>query len=230
MLRVGIIAEGKSDWLVLEAMMRKLHPDIAFLRLRPDLTLASMSPHGWKGVRAWCREFGPKLETFMKGIKGQELDLLVIHTDCSMAHNEGAERPCPPSSDTANALREILVTKWLGLPERPRFVIVTNPSKSTDAWVVAALEPPYRHLATIECAPGVEGELVSRRLLRKKDGEVKKPEVRYTPLAAEVVRRLPQVLTHCTQANRFVEEFRSALVAVTTRPGLSAPGGPPLGG
>lgn len=209
MLRVGIVAEGKSEWLVLEAIMRSLVSDIEFVRLRPDFTLTSGAPHGWKGVRAWCREFGGKLEAFMRGVKGREIHILLIHADCSMAHNEGADRPCPPAANTADALRGVILVQWLGCETPPALLVVTTPSKSTDAWVVAALDPPYRRLADIECDMAVENELVARRLLRKKDGEVKKPEERYRPLAELVARRLEVVLAHCTQAARFVTEFRA---------------------
>jgi hypothetical protein len=210
MLRVGIIAEGKSEWLVLEAIMRKLHADIEFERLRPDLTLASMSPHGWRGVKAWCKEMGPTLETFMTGVKGRELHLLVIHADCSMAQHEEADRPCPPAADTAAALRQVILEQWLGRNDSPPFVVLALPSKSTDAWVVAALTPPYSRLASVECEWNAENELVARKLLRKKDGAVKKSEVQYRPLAEQTARRLDEVQAHCGQAHRFIEDFQAA--------------------
>lgn len=214
MLRVGLVAEGKSDRLMLEAMMRALHPDIGFDSIRPDMTLVSRSPHGWRGVKAWCLEQGSRLEAFMRGVKGKELDLLVIHADCSMAHNEGADRPCPPAGDTADSLRKIIVEKWLGLSTQPFFVLVTNPAMTTDAWVVSALEPPYSGLAGIECDKSVENELVKRHLLRKKDGEVKKPEERYRPLAIQAAQRLDVVCNHCAQAARFRDEFRVAVATL----------------
>jgi hypothetical protein len=212
MLRVGIIAEGKSEWLVLEAIMRKLYTNIEFERLRPDMTHTSKSPYGWRGVKAWCQEMGPTLETFMTGVKGRELHLLVIHTDCSMAHNENADRPCPPAVDTANALHQVIFERWLDRKDLPPFVVVALPSKSTDAWVVAALDPPYSKLASVECEWNAENELVARRLLRKKDGAVKKSEVQYKPLAEQTARRLDEVQARCRQAHRFVEDFLAATV------------------
>jgi hypothetical protein len=212
MLRVGIVAEGKSEWFVLEEMMREIHPDIDFQRIRPDISATGI-PYGWRGVKAWCQEFGGRLGTFMTGVQGKKLDLLVIHADCSMAHNEGAARPCPPAADTVDALRDVVVTRWLGLAAQPPFVLVTHPSRSTDAWVVASLEPPYKRLATIECDDAVENELVARHLLRKKDGEVKKPENRYRPLAEDSAKHMDKVRAHCTQAARFIEEFRAAASA-----------------
>jgi len=206
-LRVGIVAEGPSDWLVLEAVMRGLEPNVEFVRLRPDQSPESTSAFGWRGVRSWCREYGPNLATFMTGVTSGVLHVLVIHVDCSMAHNENARRPCPPAADTADALRAVILNSWLGLPTHPPFLVITNPSLSTEAWVVAALDPPYRNLNDIECDDRVENELVARTLLRRKDGEVKKPARRYQPLADIVQRELATVRRYCSQADRFCGDF-----------------------
>jgi hypothetical protein len=202
MLRVGIVAEGPSDWLVLKEVMKAVHPDIEFVHLQPDQTLANRRPNGWKGVRAWCREFGPQLETFMTGV-GSPLHLLVIHADCSMAHNEGAEHPCPPAA----ALRDIILTSWLGRNPRPHFLVVATPSKTIDAWVVATLDPPYANLAAIECDIAAEDELVCRKYLRRRDGEVKKQAAKYQPLAIRVGLQLHDVCNLCPQAAVFRGEF-----------------------
>jgi hypothetical protein len=214
MLRVGIVAEGKSEFFVLEEIMRAVHSDIDFVEIQPEFSAVRL-PHGWKGVRAWCQENGGRLRTILQG---RQIDLLVIHTDCSMAHNAGAAHPCPPASSTADALREVILGQWLGLPSQPPFVLVTTPSKSTDAWVVAALEPPYRKLASIECEWEVENELVARGLLRKKEGAVKKSPLRYQPLSEHVARQLPTVCSRCSQAARFVDEFRAAVAALHLSP------------
>ena len=155
-LRVGIVAEGKSDWLALEAIIRSVHPDTDFERLRPDMTLASRSPHGWRGVKAWCQEYGTRLAVLMQGIVGRPLHLLVIHSDCSMAHNEGVDQPCPPARATADALREVITRVWLGSDSLPRFVILATPSLTMDAWIVAALDPPYQGKPPLECDQRVE--------------------------------------------------------------------------
>jgi hypothetical protein len=114
MLRVGIVAEGKSEFLVFEEMLRALHPDVDVMRIWPDFQITGR-PYGWRGVKAWCQE------------------------------------------------------------------------------------------------------LVARRLLRKKDGEVKKPENKYRPLAEEVAKRMVEVCRHCTQAARFVAEFQAAAAGVAPK-------------
>jgi hypothetical protein len=210
MLRVGIVAEGPSDWFALEEFMRVLHPAIEFVHLSPDPILGARAPTGWKNVRAWCREFGPHLEVFMTGIPGQPLHLLVIHVDCSMAHNENAERPCPPASDTAHSLREVVIGTWLNRNPKPSFLILATPSKTTEAWIAPTLDPPHPNLGNIECDLGAEDELALRRLLPRKDGAVKKQARRYRPLAEQIGVQINRVCDHCSQASSFRHEFSLA--------------------
>ena len=214
MIRVGLVAEGPSDWLALEEMIRTIEPDSDFLHIRPDMTLVSGSPHGWKGVRAWCREMGPILESFLVADPGLPLHLLVIHLDCTMAHNIEADRPCPPADATSNALREIVTGEWLGRASLPAFVVLTTPSLSTDTWIVAALEPPYQGREPLECDRQAERELARRRLLRLRDGEVKKPAAKYEPLAKQMGQRVDYVCAACSEAARFRSELAAALLAV----------------
>jgi len=211
-IRVGIVAEGPSDWLALEELMKAIHPDIDFdfVHLRPDMTLVSQSPHGWKGVRAWCQQEGARLEALLSGVPGFPIHLLVIHVDCSMAHNVSALHPCPPARDTADALRKVLVQDWLSLPTLPGFAVLATPSRTTDAWIVAALDPPYDGNVLLECDDDAERELVRRRFLRLRNGEVKKPAARYLPLAESMAQALDHVCDVCTEAARFREEFAAA--------------------
>jgi hypothetical protein len=215
MLRVGIVAEGKSDWLALEEFLGALHPDLEFERIRPDLTLESRSPYGWRGVRAWCRDNGPRLEALMKGVTTRPLHLLLVHSDCSMAHNEDADRPCPPPSATADALRQVMLSSWLCRDDAPVFLVLVTPSLQTDTWIAAALDdPPYAGPVPLECSPHVEAELARRHLLPRKQGEVKKPEKRYAPLARLLAARIETVCTRCSQAERLKVEFAKAAAAL----------------
>jgi hypothetical protein len=215
MIRVGIVAEGTSDWLALEELMRTVHPDVDFVRLRPDMTLASLSPHGWKGVKAWCQQEGARLEALLSGISGFPIHLLVIHVDCSMAHNVEVLHPCPPARATADALRKVLVREWLGLPSLPGFVVLATPSRTTDAWIVAALQPPYSGNKPLECDDLAERELVRRRFLRLRDGEVKKPAAKYRPLAEAMAQALDHVCEICTEAERFRQDFATAVASIS---------------
>jgi hypothetical protein len=219
MVRVGIVAEGRTDWLVLEQIMKNVHADIEFDYFQPDLTLLSGIGNGWRGVKAWCSEYGPRLELLRLGLLGKPLDLLIVHADCSMADKVGAERPCPPASDTALALGEVITTSWLNRIPLPDFVVIATPSKSSEAWVIATLDPPYSNLADLECDKGAEDELVRRKLLQGKVGRrVKKSIPVYAPLADRIGQSIDLVCTHCPQAEAFRSNFQAAVARTSPPP------------
>lgn len=212
MLRVGIVAEGSSDWLVLEEVMKTVHPDIEFERLRPDQTLVSGTPFGWRGVKSWCEEHGSRLELLMRGVLGRPLHILVVHADCSMADKANVEHPCPPASDTAFALVKLIEVEWIRQDPKPDFVVIATPSKSSDSWVVATLDPPYANLSNIECDKSAEDELARRHLLKKRpDGRARKPPNAYAPIAARIGPAIDHVCVHCPQAEAFRSSFRVAV-------------------
>ena len=220
MVRVGIVAEGPSDWLVLEEVwlvleevMRAVYAEIEFVRLQPDYTMTSLG-QGWRGVRAWCQENGPRLDLIMTGIPGRILHLLIIHADCSMADKAGVEHPCPPASDTAIALGKIIEVEWLGRDPKPDFVVIATPSQSSDAWAIATFDPPYANLAGIECDKWVEDEFVRRKFMKRKDGQVKKSAKRYEPIAARIGQAIDLVCHNCTQAETFRSDFRVAVARI----------------
>jgi hypothetical protein len=223
MLRVGIVAEGPSDWLVLEEVMKTVHPDIEFVRLQPNQTLFAGIGQGWKGVRAWCQKNGQRLGLIMQGLIDRPIQILVIHADCSMADEEGADRPCPPASETAGALKRVIEQSWLNLDPFPEFVVLATPAMSSDAWVIAAFEQPIPNLALIECDKAIEDEFVRRRIFRKreqvrmrkgrkiKEFQVKKNTEIYGPMAVRCGQVIDQVCAHCPQAEAFRINFQAAV-------------------
>ena len=144
---------------------------------------------------------------------GEPLDLLVIHIDASIAHRPeiDLERLCPPASDTANALRA-LVIQWIGgqLPDK---VIVAVPSKTTDAWVCAAF---VGRDDLLECDPEPLERLaevgdLGFKLKRMPGGKVRKPSAkRYEiHLAPRVEARFDQVRSICGEAERFAQDMEA---------------------
>lgn len=214
-MRVGIVTEGTSDFLVLAAIVESIQPGSETMALWPD-TAASGRPFGWRGVKSWCEEHGNRLETLMRGVPGRELDLLVVHVDCSMADKVGARRPCPPARDTSDGLRSVILDTWIGRADLA-WIVTTTPSLTTDTWVIAALEPAYRPVGELECDLGVEAELVRRKLLRRKGARVAKPGTVYRRLSGEVAARLDSVRSRCPEAERFCREVLRAAETVNPR-------------
>jgi hypothetical protein len=232
MLRVGIVAEGPTDMSVLEEIMKTIVLEIEFVRIQPAGTMSSQFGNGWLGVKKWCKRYGPELESYMIDTPSQKMDLLVIHADCSMADKEGAERPCPPASDTAEALKKAIEQSWLGRDPVPEFVVLATPAMSSDAWVAAAFEEPYPNLLSIECDKAVEDEFVKRKIFRRKtrfrmrnghnirEVQVKKNTDVYDPMAVRCGQFIDSVCSLCPQAESFRSNFQAA-VARTSPP--SAP-------
>ncbi len=228
MLRVGVVSEGVSDFLILCEVMRQLRPDAEYINLHPPRDNSSTLGQGWMGVRGWCTRYGANLETFMAEFSGNPLHLLIIHADCSMAKEVGAGRPCPPPADAAGALAKVIDETWLRRVPRPPFVVLALPSMTTDTWAVATLDPPYTNLAAIECDRAAEdqltksvwGEIRPLRLRPKQAGikhrGVKKSASAYTPFAERVGLNLPLVLTLCPQAQAFRADFDRAVIGIPT--------------
>jgi hypothetical protein len=147
----------------------------------------------------------------MQGIPGRPLHILVIHADCSIADKAKVERPCPPASDTAAAVAKVIEAEWLRRDPRPEFIVIATPAQSSDAWVVATFDPPYAKLVNIECDKAVEDEFIIRRLLRRRDGQIKKQAKIYAPIAAKIGRDIDSVCKHCLQAEVFRSNFRVAV-------------------
>jgi len=210
---VGVVTEGKRDFPIFEAVVKRLCPAVEDVkRIHPPSDELSASVGGdiegtgWTGVRHWCQRYGPRLTRFMQDY-GEPFDLLVIQIDASIAHNPevNLERPCPPACDTTDALRD-LVIQWVG-GQLPHNVIVAVPSKTTDAWVCAAF---VREDDLLECDPEPLERLVSVsgfgfQLKRTSDGRIKKPAARQydAHLAPQVAARFDQVRDICGEAERF---------------------------
>jgi len=179
-LRIALIGEGVTDYVVLSAAMESMLSGRSFdlKLLQPEGSLAFTGAGdagplggGWKGVYKWC------IQSAVRG-SGHvsddpvfvSYDLLVVHLDADVAGEDPAndaidpipelagrlpcEQPCPPASATTGALRAVM-SSWLGEAETPPRTVLCTPSKSTEAWVMAACFPTDRGMATKgwECHP-----------------------------------------------------------------------------
>jgi hypothetical protein len=229
-IRFAVVTEGPSDFLVLRAVIASTVPGAEVVPLHPDVPLSIYPEYGaaagrasrgtgWMGVQSWCRDYGPDLDLFMRADLETQYDALVIHVDASTADKLGLERDCPPANATTDLLRSAIVRDWLGIAEPPYLVLAT-PSKCTEAWVVAALSIDRTGL---ECDKAVENILVRKRLLRKKDGLVKKPRNRYEPLAHQTGAKLKRVRAACSEADRFVNDVARVVGGCRPAPPAQAP-------
>ncbi len=183
-LRIGLVAEGPTDFVVIEAALRSiLGGDRPFVLnpLQPEGSAAfGTLGTGWVGVYRWCKQATRsghgRLGDFH--LLFATHDLLILHLDADVAGkkyqdgnltpeaNDGflpCEQACPPASATTDELRKILMS-WCNESSTPPKVVVCTPSKSTEAWVVAAILPQDKAVeAGIECFPDPEVRLGLQR-------------------------------------------------------------------
>jgi hypothetical protein len=229
-LRIALVAEGPTDGVVLEAALRAVLGEKPFVlnHLQPEGSLA-FGPRGggWVGVYRWCKQAAMR----GGGRLGQDQllfglhDALVIHTDADVAgrtYGDGAIEPglsdlalpcelaCPPAYATTNALRRVVLS-WCGEKVQPARTVLCLPSKSTEAWVVAALYPDDAAVGAalpFECYARPE----TRLGLQPKRHRIRKSVSDYRERAAAIHRGWGRIAAPGAlgQAQRFQAEMLEA--------------------
>jgi hypothetical protein len=226
-LHIGLVAEGDTDQIVIEAALKAILARAFVLTRLPAEATRGAHGGGWCGVFKWCKEFralghaglaqDPTLELF---------DLVIVHldgdvadktyADCGPAADQQAAdlaglpcaMPCPPPSDTVAALRLVLLT-WLGVSREDAKTLFCIPSKSIESWLAAALLPgSHPLLSGIECRSSAVltcqlAQLPKAGRIRAKSAPV------YRSHAGAVTTRWGDIRSVCSQA----AVFQDAVVA-----------------
>lgn len=233
-LRIALVAEGPTDGVVIEAALRSMLNTRPFVvnQIFPEgSTSFGELGTGWVGIYRWCRQSAKRgngqLQT--DALVFQNYDLLILHLDADVAgykYDDGSITPessvgvlpcqaaCPPSVDTTNALRMVLLS-WCGQIAVPERTVLCMPSKSTEAWVVAALFPNDPVMAQgIECHPKPEIRLSQQPKARR----IHKKKRDYEARAKELEAAWPRIATRevAGEANRFQSEFLAKVPAEST--------------
>jgi hypothetical protein len=225
-LRIALAAEGPTDRVVIEALLQAILGVRPFVlqQLQPEGSLAfGKLGSGWTGVYRWCKQSAGRGGGHVSGdaLLFQNYDLLILHVDADVAGMKYAddsivpqagdgelpcERPCPPASDTANALRAVVLS-WCGEVAVPSGTILCVPSKSTETWVVGALFPGDPALQQRgECLPNPESRLAQQPKPRR----IRKSQRDYQNRAADLKEAWPRLVIAFGEALRFQEEFLAA--------------------
>lgn len=228
-LRVGVIAEGPTDVMVIEALLQHLlQRPFVLTQLQPEGSLSfGATGAGWTGIYKWCRQIiqagslqnHPLLAPFQ---------LLIFHIDADVAsktYTSGnitdAPNPtdlpcdcdCPPAQHCIDMLTQVLAG-WLALAPSPfpHNWVFCIPSKSLEAWSIAAVYGNTSHviLHNLECYLGLEAWVKS--LPKPESRQLAKTGRNYRDtLAPLIVKNWNQVKQHCRQADRFEQDLRSAI-------------------
>jgi hypothetical protein len=233
-LRIALVAEGPTDYVVIEAALRSMLAPRPFVltQIFPEGS-ASFGElgSGWVGVYRWCHQSRRRGDGRLSNdaLVYQHHDLLIIHLDADVAgatYRKGSidplprdkplpcERRCPPPAGTTNALRDVLLS-WCGEVSTPLRTVVCTPSKSTEAWVVAALFPEDTAIGyPIECYPDPESRLGQQPKKRR----IRKSRRDYAGKATALVQAWPRLACTLDEAGRFQTEAMRAFARLPSEP------------
>ena len=230
-IKVAVVVEGSTDTVVIEAIIDSIlgGSDFEMQVLQPETSsvfgasIGNERGLGWPGVFRWCRqasmEGGGRVSS---STVFSHHDVVVVHLDADVAgltygsanikdpiqQDLPCELPCPPASATTNTLRDV-VLNWLGEHICPGQLVLCIPSKSMDAWVVAALWPnnPVVARGNWECRsnPGTQLSVLP------KGKKLSKTRTHYEHRKNDVGTGWPIVASKLTEARRFEEEFLAAV-------------------
>lgn len=218
-LRIALVAEGPTDYVIIEAALKAFLPQPFILtQLQPEATKPEIGG-GWGGVLKWCSMAG---ERFQGPIDQDptlvDFDLLIIHLDVDVATFNYADcgehiallaqqkswanlpcaQVCPPVGSTVQALQTV-ITSWLGQASLGGTVLCL-PAQSSGTWLaVALLDAAHPLLTNAECDITVESRLAQL----PKSQRVKKSRREYMQYAAELTNKWTDVKIICSQADQF---------------------------
>ena len=229
--RIALVAEGPTDYEVINAAIRAiLRRPFVLTLLQPEATRPEFG-NGWGGVLKWCRQAGESgcdsLDSYPP-LAG--FDAVVIHIDADVASKRYSDcgphveelavrhgwqalpfaEPCPPPLPTVERL-ELSIVGWLGSARAGRKALFCVPSKSTGAWLAAACLPPaHRILSDAECDVNLEAQLSFLPLEQR----IKKTTAAYREKAPLITRNWHSVKSTCPQAERFEKKLQAHVPAV----------------
>ena len=218
-MRIGLIAEGPTDTIIIEAALKAFLPTpFVLTQIQPEEDLSGdygQLGGGWGGVYRYFK---------MLNSMGNEpqnwpelFDMMIVHLDADVAEKSyddygitndfqdlPCSKPCPPASDTTEALKQV-ANGWLEGP-LPSNWVYCIPSKYSETWMVAALnEKQSEH---IECDSNLITQLGSKpfKLVRYREGKLKKQSRKYREAASRITEKWHLVEQKCSLARVFRED------------------------
>jgi hypothetical protein len=206
-MRVGIICEGSSDFVLLEALALDLLPADECVQLHPDfdkLRATGDSSHapGWQGVRRFLQTSGPALALAV-------YDVIVIQVDASIRKLREFKLPQPEEREGEPHSLEALcdhVKSWAtdGLPES---AVIALPREDIEAWLVAA----HTRVKAVESLGNPASELAAHGIIGTVNGKPNKNSEVYRALAVSLVKlaRDSKKVRAVPELERFANKLRA---------------------
>lgn len=231
-LRIALVAEGITDLVVIRAAVESILGERPYQMrlLQPEESVAFTGSGaagelggGWKGVFKWCRQVTVRNnDSFDNDVIFLTYDMLILHLDADVANEQlhvteepiglGAllpcSLPCPPARDTADALRQVMLS-WLQEPAVPSRTVFCIPSQNTEAWVMMCFFPEDIQMrrGEWECHAKPENRLAQQpKIVRfgknRRDYDQRRESLR---------DNWPSIVDQLPEALRFQEDFLESL-------------------
>lgn len=232
MYKVGFICEGKTDQIIIQAVLDTFLEDYRSFFIQPPKSNlggdSGLFGGGWKGVQKWCEQ---ETKTNKLADLLSRIDLLIIQVDADVAIEanittesfiHSAELCLAPKY--VNHVR-ILIQKWLGLETLPEKIILCVPSMASETWAFVALcsddkinvpcISECRSKKCIECQTDIKRKLKTQnkkigvKLVTSKKGKLRNHASAYFHVQEQISKNWDIVTTSCCQADRFNYELES---------------------
>lgn len=179
---------------------------------------------GWRGVKSWCEsEVKSKTSHGLTGLT--EFDLVIIHLDADVAHEEGINcaSACPPAELTCDAVRAVLCS-WAGWTSLPPNTVLCIPAQATETWAFACLVPSAPEILIcpdsvdwIECRSDIK-DLVRcdcssyrPKPVVMQDGRLKNQAKGCSTKSRQIAEGWQHTASKLSSASRFADDLRSLL-------------------
>jgi hypothetical protein len=223
-LRIGVIAEGITDHIVIESLLKayctknNLDVELDFIRLQPSSDGTSGSREGgWRLVYQWCKGNPPAVRRstylgrplFANGLTAKKCDLLIVHLDgdcCEQLGSTSLVVPKPPPAPNAVGRGEYIratIQEWLWPDpnDLPDNLHIPAPAvEAIETWLIAAFDndPDPENILDVSARfAAVYYPAIGRKIpLGVK--EVKKNETSYKRFLEKCPSQIDSIVNKCS--------------------------------
>lgn len=222
-LAIGVIAEGITDFYIIEAALNAILTESFTINLIQPEEPMGCTGGGWSGVYRWCRQVSAAGgETLTTSPLLSQYNIIIVHIDADVStfqyshgnitDNLNNDLPCqtnwPPIQDTIDNLTNV-VLGWLSPLEVDRHTVLCIPSVCTESWAAVGIFGKFDKsiLKTIEhncqVCQYLHSKPTSIRLITTKSGKYKKLPPKYKANCHHVTQNWEFIKFHCSQAKDF---------------------------
>ncbi|EFL52991.1 conserved hypothetical protein [Solidesulfovibrio fructosivorans JJ]] len=229
---IGVIAEGITDFYIIEAALNAILTESFTVNLIQPEEPMGCTGGGWPGVYRWCRQVSAAGgETLASSPLLSEYDIIIIHLDADVStsqysdgnitDNPNNDLPCqinwPPICDTIDRLVAV-VEGWLSPLVIDPHSVLCIPSFCTESWVAVGVfgKNDRSILNDIEFYDKIyqylHGMPSRQRLVGTKDGKFKKNTQKYKVNRSTITENWDFIKEHCLQARDFSNSVELSLL------------------